>query len=186
MPPPIAKAIHFGPFLVTSQVFHTTPFSFALVNLKPLLPGHVLICPHRSTPRLSQLTAAEIADLFHTVQLVSRTLTRVYGASALNISVQDGADAGQSVAHVHAHIIPRRAGDEGGGDRVYDMMEGEQGDVGRAQRELEEYRARARPRFPKLDEGSRRARSESEMRKEAEWLKGEMEKDARERRGGNV
>ncbi|KAF4157838.1 hypothetical protein CNMCM6936_003749 [Aspergillus lentulus] len=65
--------IYFGPFLVTSQVFHLTPLSFALVNLKPILPGHVLVSPRRRVPRVADLTAAETSDLFLTVQRVGRT-----------------------------------------------------------------------------------------------------------------
>ncbi|KAJ5646041.1 Histidine triad (HIT) protein [Penicillium lividum] len=119
--------IYFGSFLVTPQVFHTTPLTFALVNLKPILPGHVLISPRRVVPRVSDLTPAETSDLFLTVRRVGRMVERVYGGSSLNIAVQDGVDAGQSVAHVHAHIIPRRAADldhRGGTDAVYDMLDG--------------------------------------------------------------
>ncbi|KAF2012971.1 HIT-like protein [Aaosphaeria arxii CBS 175.79] len=173
MPPLTKDVIKFGTFIVTNQVFHTTPLSYALVNLKPLLPGHVLVSPLRPVPRLSDLTPAEVSDLFQTVQRVSRTIERVFSASALNIAVQDGADAGQSVPHVHAHVIPRRRDDlkeMGGTDAVYDLLQGEEGDLGR---QFEERGGR----FPKVDDKSRRARSEEEMRVEAEWLAGEMEKD---------
>ncbi|KAL5332802.1 HIT-like domain-containing protein [Aspergillus crustosus] len=105
---PKGGAIHFGPFLVTPQVFHQTPLSIALVNLKPILPGHVLVSPRRVVPRVSDLTPPETADLFLTVRRVGRMIERVYGATSLNIAIQDGPEAGQSVPHVHAHIIPRR------------------------------------------------------------------------------
>ncbi|EON66083.1 hypothetical protein W97_05326 [Coniosporium apollinis CBS 100218] len=188
MPPPrITKPIYFGPFLVTPQVFHSTPHTFALVNLKPILPGHVLISPHRRVPRLRDLTPTEISDLFLTVQRVSRMIERVFNATALNIAIQDGADAGQSVPHLHAHVIPRREGDlEGGGDAVYDLIEGEEGDVGAHLEERERERGgeqrdggvngRRRGRFPAVDaDEARKPRSEEEMRKEAEWFAEEME-----------
>ncbi|KAF2455112.1 HIT-like domain-containing protein [Lineolata rhizophorae] len=184
MSPLTTKPIYFGSFLVTSQVFHLTPLTFCLVNLKPLLPGHVLVSPLRAAPRLRDLTPAEAADLFVTVRRVGRTLERVYGASALNVAVQDGADAGQSVPHVHAHIIPRRADDlgaprEGGGpDKVYDLLEGEDGDVGRLLRERDEGTGGRKGKFPAVDaDEEREPRSEEEMRREAEWLAEEMKKD---------
>ena len=98
---------------------------------------------------------------------------RVYKASSLNVAIQDGADAGQSVPHLHTHIIPRQKADldsRGGGDAIYQMLEGEEGDIGRQmrQRELE------RPKFPTVDNESRNPRSEDEMLKEAEWLTNEM------------
>ncbi|EZG07552.1 hypothetical protein H106_03142 [Trichophyton rubrum CBS 735.88] len=174
--------IHFGPFLVTPQVFFVTPLSFALVNLKPLLPGHVLVCPIRRTPRLSDLTPAEATNLFLTVRRVSRMVERVYQASSLNVAIQDGVDAGQSVPHVHAHIIPRKKADldhKGGSDAIYGMMDGEEGDIGRflAERKLAMERKRARSDFSAVDNDAREPRSDEEMHKEAETLAAEMEKE---------
>lgn len=168
----MTRAIHFGSFPVNSQVFHITPLSFALVNLKPLLPGHVLVSPLRVVPRISDLSPAEVTDLFLTVQRVSRMIGRVYDATSLNIALQDGVDAGQSVPHVHTHIIPRKAADldaRGGSDAIYDMLDGPEGDIGDHQRQ--------RSRFPKPDEDSRKPREGEEMRKEAAYLAEEMEKE---------
>lgn len=179
MPPkPLTNfPIHFGPFLVTPQVFHITPLSYALVNLKPLLSGHVLVCPRRVVPRFTSLTPAEVTDLFSTVQRVSRVIERVYGAHALNIAIQDGRAAGQSVEHVHCHIIPRRDADmdaKGGGDKLYEMMEGEEGDVGGELKRRQDGEKQGRFVGPDVD---RKPRSDEEMRKEAEWLAEEMEKE---------
>jgi len=149
-----------------------------VVNLKPILPGHILVSPLRRVPRIADLTPAEVADLFQTVQTVSKTISRVFNATALNIAIQDGEDAGQSVPHVHAHVIPRRSEDlreRGGQDAVYDILSGEEGDVGR---HLKEHldRRRAGKLVVDADE-ERKGRSMEEMTKEAEWLAAEMAKD---------
>lgn len=163
--------VYFGKFIVTNAVFHQTPYSFAFVNLKPLLPGHVLISPRRSVPRLSDLSAAEVTDLFLTVQKVGKTVERVFRASAFNLGMQDGLDAGQSVPHVHAHIIPRKAQDLPE-DAIYSMMEGEDGNLGK------QYWERSRPIIPKIDEAKRYPRSEQEMTEEADMLRREMDDEA--------
>lgn len=189
--PPLALPpnLKFGPFAIANQVFHLSPsrLSYGLVNLKPLLPGHILICPVRSVPRLSQLSGAETADLFNTVRVVSRTLERVYSATALNVAVQDGVDAGQSVPHVHVHVIPRKGrdmDDRGGGDAIYELMDGEEGDLGREFWEMLQRRRRRRDgkngegrEFASGPDSDRKARSEEEMKSEAEWLRGEIEVD---------
>ncbi|KAF2824402.1 HIT-like protein [Ophiobolus disseminans] len=184
---PLTKdAIKFGTFVVTSQVFHLSRHSFAIVNLKPLLPGHVLVSPRRIVPRFNDLSAAEVQDLFLTVQRVSRMVERVFGASSLNIAIQDGVDAGQSVPHVHAHIIPRKKDDledKGGTDAIYGMMEGEDADLNKqlvdkeraARAELEE--AEKKGGFPAVDNDARKPRGDGEMQREAEWLAEEMAKD---------
>ncbi|KAJ6135558.1 hypothetical protein N7512_000718 [Penicillium capsulatum] len=174
--------IRFGSFLVTPQVFLQTPLSFALVNLKPILPGHVLVSPRRVVPRVADLTVAETSDLFLTVRRVGRMVERVYGAASLNIAVQDGIHAGQSVPHVHAHIIPRKPADldhRGGTDAIYDMLDGEEGDIGKAFRQGaggSEASSR-RTRFPVVDNEERKPRSAEEMEEEAQMLAGEMEKE---------
>ncbi|KAJ5112621.1 hypothetical protein N7532_000666 [Penicillium argentinense] len=175
--------IYFGAFLVTPQVFYQTPLSFALVNLKPILPGHVLVSPRRVVPRVADLTADETSDLFLTVRRVGRIVERVYGASSLNIAIQDGIYAGQSVPHVHAHIIPRKPADldyRGGTDAIYDMLDGEEGEIGKAFREADtsSERTKRRTNFPAVDDEARKPRGPDEMKAEAEMLAQEMEKES--------
>lgn len=167
-------------------MFHVTRLSFAIVNLKPLLPGHVLVSPRRVVPRFNDLSAAEVQDLFLTVQRVSRMVERVFSASSLNIAIQDGADAGQSVPHVHAHIIPRKKADleeQGGTDAIYTMMESEDADLNKQLKEKERAASadladdQKRGRFPAVDNESRKPRSDEEMQREAEWLAQEMQRD---------
>jgi bis(5'-adenosyl)-triphosphatase len=138
-------------------------------------------------PRFNDLSAAEVQDLFLTVQRVSRTVERVFNASSMNIAIQDGVDAGQSVPHVHAHIIPRKKDDlaeAGGTDAIYGMMESEDGDLARqfrernAEKKEEQPNGGKRGRFPAVDADNRKPRSEEEMRQEAEWLTREMAIDA--------
>ncbi|EPE27838.1 HIT-like protein [Glarea lozoyensis ATCC 20868] len=163
----------FYQFVVTQQMFYHTSLSFAFVNIKPLLPGHVLVSPCRIVPRLSDLTREEVTDLFITVQRVGRMLERVYSASALNIPIQDGWDAGQSVPHLHVHLVPRTPSDldsEGGPDAIYDRLEGVDGDL------MQQFR-RLRPRQPNVDEDSLEARSVEVMKQEADMLRLEMQRD---------
>lgn len=113
---------------------------------------------------------------------------RVYGATSLNIAVQDGVHAGQSVPHVHAHIIPRRAADldhAGGTDAVYDFLDGAERDAARAWGDAGadtyagegEEKVQSRSRFPVVDNEGRKPRGELEMHAEAEMLAKEMEKE---------
>ncbi|KAI0599974.1 HIT-like protein [Biscogniauxia sp. FL1348] len=203
---PTTGPIYFGPFEVTSQVFLTTPHSFALVNLKPLLPGHVLVCPARPHRRLTDLSVAEITDLFVAVQRVQRMLARHYfsplplplpsspsspspssppshqeetvatpEAGSFNLAVQDGAGAGQTVPHVHVHVIPRIRGAtakgprEGPGDAIYERMAAEDGNVGGALWDRDRDR-RPEPGggFPRIEDQDRKPRSMAEMEAEAE------------------
>jgi bis(5'-adenosyl)-triphosphatase len=145
--------------------------------LKPLLPGHVLVSPLRVKPRLSDLTKDEIADLFLTATWIQRTLKRLYKADAFNVAVQDGEAAGQSVPHVHCHIIPRTAGDAGSDDKVHEWLEGEEGNIGRHQKQADSSESAERTASKWAQDDERKPRSMEEMIKEAQWLRDELAKD---------
>ena len=108
--------------LNATDIFLRTRLSMAFVNLKPILPGHILVSPARVVPRFSAMTADEVSDLFLAVHRIGPILESVYGASSLTIAVQDGHDAGQSVEHVHVHVIPRRKGDFAVNDDIYEEV----------------------------------------------------------------
>jgi len=121
----------FGPHTVKSgSAFYRTGLSIAFVNRKPVLPGHVLVCPIRVVEHLSELNAAEMADLFLAVQSVAEAVKKQYDVSSLTIAVQDGPDAGQSVKHVHVHVLPRKPGDFPDNDDVYKRLEKHDKNVG--------------------------------------------------------
>ncbi|KFA67813.1 hypothetical protein S40285_06973 [Stachybotrys chlorohalonatus IBT 40285] len=167
--------IKFGPFEVTKQVFLATPHSFGLVNLKPIIPGHILICPLAPHRRLTDLSSNEITDLFSTVQVAQRLLARAYfskpepEAGSFTIAVQDGAEAGQSVPHVHVHVIPRIKDDLATPDEVYVKMASEEGNVGGALWDQE--RPRPSGAFPRIEDADRKPRTTEEMGEEAEKYK---------------
>ncbi|KAF8416175.1 HIT-like domain-containing protein [Tirmania nivea] len=162
--------IYFGRFVVTPQVFYKTLHSFAIVNLKPLLPGHVLVCSNRVVPRIKDLSEVEVTDLFLTTQKVCKVVEAVYDAQSFNIAIQDGAAAGQSVPHVHTHIIPRRFKDLPNSDDIYALIESEAGDLGKLLPESQVPDGE-RAKFPTpLPDELRKPRTVDDMEKEAKML----------------
>lgn len=78
-------------------------------SLRP--PDVLLIPPSPSITRLSSLPPSSLAPFLRAVQIVSSTLERLTGATSSNIAIQDGPQAGQSVPHLHVHILPRKVRD---------------------------------------------------------------------------
>lgn len=114
----------FGPYKIDAkEVFYSTPLSYAMVNLRPLLPGHVLVCPRREAKRFADLTADETTDLWLTAQKVGKQLESYHKGSSTTFAIQDGPQAGQTVPHVHIHVLPRKAGDFEKNDEIYDAIE---------------------------------------------------------------
>ncbi|WKY05618.1 hypothetical protein Q1695_006096 [Nippostrongylus brasiliensis] len=106
--------LFFAEFPIASDtIFYKSALSFAFVNLKPVLNGHVLVCPKRICNHLTELSDAETADLFIVAKKVQRMLEKFHNVTSSTVCVQDGKDAGQTVKHVHVHVLARREGDFG-------------------------------------------------------------------------
>ncbi|XP_053577366.1 bis(5'-adenosyl)-triphosphatase [Bombina bombina] len=117
-------SLRFGQHLIKpSVIFLKTELSFALVNRKPVVPGHVLVCPLRPALRFTDLRPEEVGDLFIAAQRVARVVESHFGGTSLTISLQDGPEAGQTVPHVHVHILPRKAGDFKRNDEIYEVLQ---------------------------------------------------------------
>ncbi|XP_022642806.1 bifunctional bis(5'-adenosyl)-triphosphatase/adenylylsulfatase FHIT isoform X2 [Vigna radiata var. radiata] len=84
-----AEDYTFGPYKIHhTEVFYSTHLSYAMVNLRPLLPGHVLVCPKREVKRFVDLTADETSDLWLTAQKVGKQLESYHKASSLTLAIQ--------------------------------------------------------------------------------------------------
>ena len=83
--------------------------SFA--DLYPLNPGHTLIVPRRHVFDIYELTLAERAGLWQLVDDVALAMRTQGGIDGLNIGVNVGEAAGQTVSHAHVHVVPRHKGD---------------------------------------------------------------------------
>lgn len=173
----MTNAIYFSRFLVTKQVFYKTNYTYALVNLKPLVPGHILIVPLRTgVHNLCDLTKEETVDYFDTLQVVHQFIKWQFKADSLNIAIQDGPEAGQTVPHLHTHVIPRyRTGNVG--DRIYDDLDKWRFEVWEQRRtEYLDMGARdGRKSLAKPDD-QRHARTTEDMNQEAVFLRNQVDK----------
>ncbi|HYN97018.1 MAG TPA: HIT domain-containing protein [Pilimelia sp.] len=85
---------------------------FAVLNLYPYNPGHLLVCPYRHVPDYTDLSLAETAELAVFTQTAMRVVRRVSGAHGFNIGMNQGGVAGAGIAaHLHQHVVPRWGGD---------------------------------------------------------------------------
>lgn len=85
---------------------------FALEDMFPVTPGHMLIIPYRHTTDYFTMTSQEIQDVEGLVRHLRDKITSEDPAvRGFNIGINCGITAGQSVMHAHIHLIPRREGD---------------------------------------------------------------------------
>jgi len=87
----------------------------AFLDIHPASRGHTMVIPKVHAERLDQLDDRHIGPLFGGVKTVMRLLERALQPGGLNVGWNHGWAAGQHVNHLHVHLIPRYAGDGGGG-----------------------------------------------------------------------
>ncbi|GAA1818575.1 HIT domain-containing protein [Planosporangium flavigriseum] len=85
---------------------------FAVLNLYPYNPGHLMVCPYRHVADYTDLDEAETVELARFTQTAMRVIRRVSGAHGFNLGMNQGAVAGAGIAaHLHQHVVPRWGGD---------------------------------------------------------------------------
>jgi len=78
----------------------------------PVSPGHTLIIPRRHVTSWFETTVAERDALLELLDKAKTELDTEFGPDSYNIGVNDGPAAGQTVPHLHIHLIPRYEGDQ--------------------------------------------------------------------------
>ena len=78
----------------------------------PLTAGHTLLVPRRHVVSLFELTMVEWVELGQLLAQMRAALLADQKPDGFNIGVNEGAAAGQTVRHVHLHLIPRHVGDQ--------------------------------------------------------------------------
>ena len=86
--------------------------AYAVLNLHPYNPGHLMVLPYRHVADLTDLTEAESGELMAMTQQALRTIRTVSSPHSFNVGLNLGRSAGGSLAdHLHQHVVPRWTGD---------------------------------------------------------------------------
>jgi len=92
-----------------------------IMDLSPAAKGHALILPKEHYPDLCELDAELASKVLPLAGKLGRAMKRALGCEGFNVVQNNGAEAGQTVFHFHAHIIPRYQG----GGKIVNWIPGE-------------------------------------------------------------
>ena len=84
--------------------------TLAFMDVMPQADGHTLVIPKHPAENQFDLTADDLAATVRTTQRVARAVRKAFDAPGIMIAQLNGAAAGQSVFHIHFHVVPRHAG----------------------------------------------------------------------------
>jgi len=109
-----SQSLSFCPFCWPEnlEIIERTPNFFVVYDKTPVTPGHCLIIPFRHFADALELSSDELTEVWGLVQRMrQKLLVDDPAITGFNFGFNSGIDAGQTIFHVHIHLIPRRYGD---------------------------------------------------------------------------
>lgn len=94
-----------------SRIFAHSALAVAVWDGYPVSPGHALVIPRRHVPTWFEASDEEHLALLRLVSSAKFLIEERYRPDGYNIGINSGAAAGQTVFHLHVHLIPRFFGD---------------------------------------------------------------------------
>jgi diadenosine tetraphosphate (Ap4A) HIT family hydrolase len=97
--------------LPESRVLLRNETAIVVRDAFPVTRGHTLVIPLRHVESFFDTSAEERAAMFELLDAAKQQLQTEFAPAGFNIGINDGAAAGQTIRHLHMHLIPRYAGD---------------------------------------------------------------------------
>jgi diadenosine tetraphosphate (Ap4A) HIT family hydrolase len=98
---------------VQQRIVLENELAFAILTNIPITPGHTLLVPKRVVSKFDDLEAEELIAMADLQMSIKEALREAFGATGFNLAWNEGESAGQSVPHLHLHVVPRQEGDIG-------------------------------------------------------------------------
>jgi len=93
---------------IPADIVHEDEHCIAFRDINPQAPLHVLVCPKKPVPMLGDAAAADTALLGHLLLQAADIAKREGHGDAFRLVVNNGAGAGQTVFHLHVHVLAGR------------------------------------------------------------------------------
>lgn len=94
---------------IPADIVYEDEHVLAFRDIKPAAPAHVLIVPKKPIPRIAEATSADHAVLGHLLLKAAEVAKKLgLGQSGFRLVINNGPDAGESVPHLHCHILGGR------------------------------------------------------------------------------
>jgi len=94
---------------IPADIVHEDNLCLAFRDINPQAPVHILVIPKKPIPQLAAATPEDHGVLGHLLLVVTRVAEQVDLANGYRVVINNGADAGQSVDHLHLHILGGRS-----------------------------------------------------------------------------
>jgi histidine triad (HIT) family protein len=93
---------------IPATFVHEDPLCVVIRDINPQAPFHVLVIPRKPIAKLSDAGVADQGLLGHLLLVAAKVAAEAGYAGAFRLNVNNGAEAGQSVFHIHVHVLAGR------------------------------------------------------------------------------
>jgi histidine triad (HIT) family protein len=94
---------------IPAQIEHEDELCLAFHDVSPQAPTHILVIPKKQLPSLAEVTDAEIPLLGHLMRVATNIATKLNLVNGYRLVVNCGTDGGQTVNHLHIHLLGGRS-----------------------------------------------------------------------------
>ena len=96
---------------IPATVVHEDEHTLAFMDIGQVNPGHVLVAVKKHAENIFALDEVQAAAVFRSAAKVARAIRGAFEPQGLSVYQANGTAAGQTVLHLHIHLVPRYEGD---------------------------------------------------------------------------
>ena len=108
----------------------------AFLDIMPVSDGHILVIPKKHYANIEDIPAEELCNLIKAVKKIGKALKDGLGVAGYNLQLNNNLIAGQTVPHIHFHIIPRKQSD---GLKLWPQGKYKEGEAKKAVEKIKKY-----------------------------------------------
>src|SRR3989338_6437094 len=105
---------------LVSEIVYENEAATSVLDIHPIAPGHTMVLPKRHADTILDLRDEDIEGVFAAAKQTTAVLQQAFRPDGFTIGINHGSASGQTVDHLHIHIVPRFKGD--GGSSVHSVV----------------------------------------------------------------
>lgn len=92
---------------IPANIVYEDNYVIAILDIMPVTKGHTLVIPKKEFKDIFEIDLEYMNHISNAILKISKALKKAYNLKGLNIINNNGEISGQSVSHIHFHLIPR-------------------------------------------------------------------------------
>lgn len=106
---------------IAAEIIYEDEKTVAFLDIHPKVPAHTVVISRYHSPTIIELPTTEVGPLFEVVKKVTELIQEKFSPQGFTIGINHGKISGQTIEHLHVHVMPRFEGD--GGKSIHSVVD---------------------------------------------------------------